>query len=433
MSFDNLKLEIKSITGSINEIAATSAIIPLLKRHHLLLVTLLLYNALAMEALPICLGALVPNWIAILLSITLVLIFGEIVPSAFFTGPKQLTLAAKFVPFVKILMIIFYPIAFPISLFLDKLFGHEEESSNISRNELWALITLQKPNDDEELGELLPTSTYSIKNNNVDSDIVMRSDSSELLADEVGILTGILRLANFNIEDVMLKMESVYSISADVLLDEDSLQTILSKGYSRIPVYNRKDKRHILGILLVKMLVVVDPNERRSVRSIALREPLVVSPSTGLLEMVRQFQTGHSHLAFVSEQPVVALECVRKGLRPPNEAKFLGMVTLEDVIEKILQDDIVDETDLIVGKNVAAVSQGSASTAWNRSRQKSHPTSHDKSNGNGEGGRIKRHNSHDGIQIQDIESPVQRVSSLSLDGLFDAKKMVVIDSPSHDL
>jgi metal transporter CNNM len=78
MSFDNLKLEIKSMTGNEKEIKAASSILPLIKEHHLLLVTLLLYNSLAMEALPIFLGALVPNWVAVLMSITLVLLFGEV-------------------------------------------------------------------------------------------------------------------------------------------------------------------------------------------------------------------------------------------------------------------------------------------------------------------------------------------------------------------
>ena len=61
--------------------------------------------------------------------------------------------------------------------------------------------------------------------------------------------------------------------------------------------------------------------------------------------MMRKFQSGRCHLAFVSRQPDVALECIRSNKRPPQEAKFLGMVTLEDILEKLIQDDIVDETD----------------------------------------------------------------------------------------
>ena len=40
-------------------------------------------------------------------------------------------------------MFIFYPIAFPISKILDCAFGIEEDSPNIARNELGALMKLQ--------------------------------------------------------------------------------------------------------------------------------------------------------------------------------------------------------------------------------------------------------------------------------------------------
>lgn len=51
-----------------------------LKRPHLLLVTLLLVNAAAMEALPIFLDRLVSPTIAIILSVTAVLFFGGRLP-----------------------------------------------------------------------------------------------------------------------------------------------------------------------------------------------------------------------------------------------------------------------------------------------------------------------------------------------------------------
>lgn len=53
---------------------------PVIKKKHLLLVTLLLSNAVAMEALPIFLDAIMPAIVAIILSTTAVLIFGEVIP-----------------------------------------------------------------------------------------------------------------------------------------------------------------------------------------------------------------------------------------------------------------------------------------------------------------------------------------------------------------
>ncbi|KAI3520154.1 hypothetical protein L1887_09391 [Cichorium endivia] len=53
-------------------------IYPVVKNQHLLLCTLLIGNALAMESLPIFLGKLIPPSAAVLLSVTLILMFGEV-------------------------------------------------------------------------------------------------------------------------------------------------------------------------------------------------------------------------------------------------------------------------------------------------------------------------------------------------------------------
>jgi hypothetical protein len=78
MSLDGTKLEIKALTGEAHEVEAVVKILPVLKNRHLLLVTLMLFNALANEALPIFLGALVPAYLAVIISVTFVLLFGEV-------------------------------------------------------------------------------------------------------------------------------------------------------------------------------------------------------------------------------------------------------------------------------------------------------------------------------------------------------------------
>ena len=77
-------------------------IYPLVKDHHRLLVTLLLLNSVANESLPLFLDQLgMPAYVSVILSVTLVLMFGEIVPSAVFTGKGGLRQAAKLAPFVR--------------------------------------------------------------------------------------------------------------------------------------------------------------------------------------------------------------------------------------------------------------------------------------------------------------------------------------------
>ena len=79
-SINPLQLEIKLENGTPEEIEDAKRILPILERKHLLIATLLLSNALAMESLPIFLDAIMPASLAIIISTTVVLIFGEILP-----------------------------------------------------------------------------------------------------------------------------------------------------------------------------------------------------------------------------------------------------------------------------------------------------------------------------------------------------------------
>ena len=77
LSLDTVELEVLKRSGSTQEQAAAKRIIPVVKNAHFLLVTLLLCNAAAMEALPIVLDKLVHELVAIIISVTAVLFFGE--------------------------------------------------------------------------------------------------------------------------------------------------------------------------------------------------------------------------------------------------------------------------------------------------------------------------------------------------------------------
>jgi len=128
LSIDDLELELKSINGTENDKKNAKKVMPILAKRHWLLVTLLLMNAGAMEALPIFLNDLVPEYIAVIVSVTLVLLFGEILPQALCTGPNQINIAGFLSPFTKMLMFITCPISFPLGKMLDCLFGQHTKS-----------------------------------------------------------------------------------------------------------------------------------------------------------------------------------------------------------------------------------------------------------------------------------------------------------------
>ena len=129
LSLDPLLLVIKIRGGQTpEERRQAEKLLPLIKQHHQLLVTLLLLNTIAGEALPVCLQGMVPDSVAILVSVVLVLVFGEILPTALFTGPNQLKIASRLAPMVKLIMAIMWPVVYPIAKLLDRIMSDDDES-----------------------------------------------------------------------------------------------------------------------------------------------------------------------------------------------------------------------------------------------------------------------------------------------------------------
>ena len=144
LSLDELSLRVKKRTGTADEIRYCDRLLPLKQwvPRHQLMVTLLLLNAAAAEALPLFLDQLVPPVVAILVSVTAVLIMGEILPTAIFTGPGQLQLASSLAPLVKLMMYAVAPIAYPIGWLLDQLLPDHDTLT--SRAEVKALVNVQR-------------------------------------------------------------------------------------------------------------------------------------------------------------------------------------------------------------------------------------------------------------------------------------------------
>lgn len=119
---DRLALEVDSI-GNREIKKMTERIFPVIDQHHWMLVTLLLCNAGAMETLPIFLDRMVSPVAAIMISVSLILIFGEVIPQAICTGPYQLEIAYWMCPVVLVIMWVTSPVSWPIAHILDRWLG----------------------------------------------------------------------------------------------------------------------------------------------------------------------------------------------------------------------------------------------------------------------------------------------------------------------
>jgi len=83
----------------------------------------LIANAIALESLPLVIHMLMPAWAAILFSTFVVLIAAEIIPQAFCTGPKKIYIGYRASPIIKVMIKIFWIIAYPMAKGLDYLLG----------------------------------------------------------------------------------------------------------------------------------------------------------------------------------------------------------------------------------------------------------------------------------------------------------------------
>ena len=162
--------------------------------------------------------------------------------------------------------------------------------------------------------------------------------AERLIDDEVTIISSALELKEKTVADVMTPIEDVFTLSADTVLDEKVLADILSNGYSRIPVYVPGSTRNFEGMLLVKSLIGYDPHHpeaRKRVRDLNLGTLPETPPSTSCLDIINFFQEGKSHMALVSTNP-------------GKPYGGLGVVTLEDVMEELLGEEIIDESDIFI-------------------------------------------------------------------------------------
>ncbi|CAI0559743.1 unnamed protein product [Linum tenue] len=223
MSLSLVDLEILQRSGTSAEKKQAAGILPVVQKQHQLLVTLLLCNAGAMEALPIYLDKMFNQYVAIILSVTFVLFFGEVIPQAICTR-YGLAVGANLAWLVRVLMIICYPIAFPIGKILDCVLGHNE--ALFRRAQLKALVNIHS----QEAGK-----------------------GGELTHDETTIIAGALDLTEKTAEEAMTPIESTFSLDVNSKLDWEAMGKVLARGHSRVPVYSGNPK-NVIGLLLVSEL-----------------------------------------------------------------------------------------------------------------------------------------------------------------------------------
>ncbi|KAF6013514.1 cell agglutination protein Mam3 [Brettanomyces bruxellensis] len=306
MGQDEVHLRVLAQSGSASERRASKTVLNLLARgKHWLLVTLLLSNVVTNETLPVILDRFLGGGAAAVFGSTiLIVIFGEIIPQSICVR-YGLQIGAFFSNFVLVLMYIMYPVAYPIAKLLDWSLG-QDHGTLYGKSGLKTLVNLHHTMGVERLSQ-----------------------------DEVTIINAVLDLKDKAVGEVMTPMDKVFSLPSDTILDEATVERIFNAGFSRIPVHLPDEPANFVGMLLVRILISYDPEDALPISAF----PLATLPETGYytscLNILNYFQEGKSHMVVVSDTP---------GL----DTGARGVVTLEDVIEELIGEEIVDESDVYV-------------------------------------------------------------------------------------
>ncbi|MBU1167008.1 DUF21 domain-containing protein [Patescibacteria group bacterium] len=280
-------------------------IYPVRKDGNFLLTTLLLGNVAVNSALSIFLGSIESGIVAGITATALIVVFGEIVPQAVFSR-FALTLGSKITWLVRFFMILFYPIAKPLALALDAILG-KELPTVWSRKELKQIVRFHED-----------------------------AKESDLDADEERILLGALSFSDKKAEDIMTPRTVVFAVDTEKVLTKETINNIKDSGFDRV-IVKKGRLDNVKGILYSRDLIGVEPGTK--VDAVYCRDCLITIKGNKKLDsLLNDFLKKKNHIALVFGK----------------YGEFRGVVTLEDIIEEVLNVEIIDEDDQVVDLRAVA-------------------------------------------------------------------------------
>ena len=234
----------------------------------------------------------------------MILIFGELIPKTLALS-KADQFALKIAPFMRILVYILYPLTVTLNFIATtilKTFGvnylnfKKEEVSEKREEELRGAIDLH--------GE----------------------DSSK---DEKNMLKSILDLDDITVGSIMVPRKDIFSLPSNIQYNE-LITKLNNSPHSRIPIWE-KNPENIIGIFHIRKLIEIKADELKTfnIRSLC-QKPWFIPESTRLDNQLLEFKRRKEHFSIVVDE----------------YGEFLGIVTLEDIIEEIV-GEIDDEHDVL--------------------------------------------------------------------------------------
>ena len=163
--------------------------------------------------------------------------------------------------------------------------------------------------------------------------IDLHEGPEEEVQEQRAMLRSILDLAEVDVEEVMIHRQTVEMLDSSQPT-EKIIEAALQSPYTRLPVFS-DNPDNITGILHVKALMramkEAEENNTEIDLTAIVADPWFVPETTSLYDQLQAFRARREHFAVVVDE----------------YGSFMGVVTLEDILEEIV-GDISDEHDIAV-------------------------------------------------------------------------------------
>ena len=248
----------------------------------------------------------------------MILIFGELIPKTLALSNAD-KFALKISPLIRVIIIILFPLTKTLNFivgFILKMLGVDYRDS--SKEEI------QEQNEEELRGAI---------------DLHGKDSTGK---EEKQMLNSILDLDEITVGSIMVPRTDIFSLPTNVSYSE-LITKLKNSPHSRIPVW-AKNPENIVGVLHVRKLIGENNLDQKKFNILNFcQKPWFIPESTKLDNQLMAFKKRKEHFSIVVDE----------------YGEFLGMITLEDIIEEIVGDIDDELDDLKLSKNINGIKETS--------------------------------------------------------------------------
>ncbi|KPI85942.1 hypothetical protein ABL78_4985 [Leptomonas seymouri] len=275
-----------------------------------------------------------------IVSTFIIVVFAEILPMSICRSKYSLRVAAAGSIFVKVAMLLTYPVSASLGWFLDKVVGSEETGMLYDKKELRKLMVVHYEREGQH--------------------------DANMATSELSLLLAAMDFHERKVGDIMTPIAEMTYVKDTDIITPDFVERLWMSGRSRVPVESAPGVFE--NILVVKDLMTLNASNGFSSLTVAQvvkaksRVFAMVCANTPLPSLLRFFLEAQTHMAVVFEEVssasgaavgpnfVTDFDSTYRpsvthrsfGAAPP---KIIGVVTLEDVVEELISSEIYDEYD----------------------------------------------------------------------------------------